>query len=163
MALGENPVFTFDALRLEPDERLLIRDGQPVALTPKAFDLLVLLVAQAGHVLGKDELIGTLWQQRFVTESNLTKHVWMLRRALGEPDEGGRYIETVPKRGYRFVAPVSATQAAASPIRPAAPPVMSATGAGPDSPIDDTAVSPKPEAAPAPRAGAREVVALTQA
>jgi len=163
MALGENPVFTFDAFRLEPDERLLIRDGQPVALTPKAFDLLVLLVAQAGHVLGKDELIGTLWQQRLVTESNLTKHVWMLRRALGEPDEGGRYIETVPKAGYRFVAPVSATHAAASTIRPAAPLAMASTDAGPDSPIDDTAAPPQPEAVPAPRAAARDDVALAPA
>jgi DNA-binding winged helix-turn-helix (wHTH) protein/tetratricopeptide (TPR) repeat protein len=107
MALRDRAVVTFGDFRLDPDERLLVRDGRPVALTPKAFDLLVLLVGEAGHVLSKDELIGTLWQRRFVNESNLTKHIWMLRRALGESGEGGRYIETVPKLGYRFVAGVT--------------------------------------------------------
>ncbi len=85
-------------------ERRLLRSGRPVRLTPKAFALLVLLVENSQSALSKDRLIEALWPGRFVIEANLTKHIWMLRQALGGDEEC--YIETVPKLGYRFAAPV---------------------------------------------------------
>src|SRR5690348_11056275 len=94
-------VFHFGPFVLEPAERRLTRDGRPIALTPKAFDLLVFLVCLSGHAVGKDEILQVLWPGRYVVEANLTKHVWLVRRALGDAD--GRYIQTVSKMGYRFV------------------------------------------------------------
>ncbi|HLY06582.1 MAG TPA: transcriptional regulator [Rhizomicrobium sp.] len=107
MIAQENPVYRFGGFELQPAERRLSRDGEPVALTPKALDTLLLLVVRAGHVVSKDELMTALWPGRFVTEANLTKHIWTLRKALGESEEGGRYIETVSKTGYRFVSRVT--------------------------------------------------------
>ena len=106
MSAQENPVFRFADCELDPHERRLLVHGQAVSLTPKVFDTLVLLVARAGHVVSKDELMAALWPRGFVHESNLTKHIWMIRRALGDGEEESRYIETVPKLGYRFIAPV---------------------------------------------------------
>ncbi|MEO7026793.1 MAG: transcriptional regulator, partial [Caulobacteraceae bacterium] len=100
-------IYRFGEFELEAGERRLRRGGEPVALTPKAFDLLVLLVEHEGRVISKDELMHALWPRSIVIESNLTKHVWMVRRALGEADGGGRYIQTVSKLGYRFAAPVT--------------------------------------------------------
>ena len=94
--------FVFDA-----QERVLRRDGAPVALTPKGFDLLEAFVEQPGRLLSKDELLRRLWPDIYVEESNLAYHVFGLRKALGDTAENGRYIETVPKRGYRFTAAVS--------------------------------------------------------
>jgi len=71
------------------------------------FDTLVLLVERAGHVVSKDELMKLLWPRGYVDESNLTKHIWLIRRALGDGEHDSRFIETVPKLGYRFVAPVA--------------------------------------------------------
>jgi len=99
-------VFEFGEFRLDTSEHLLVRDGQPVPLTPKAFEMLVLLVAKSGRLVEKDELIKRLWPDSFVEESNLTHNVWTLRKALGDSQNGQRYIETVPKRGYRFTADV---------------------------------------------------------
>ena len=99
-------VFEFGEFRLDTSEHLLVRDGQPVPLTPKAFEMLVLLVAKSGRLVEKDELIKRLWPDSFVEESNLTHNVWTLRKALGDSQNGQRYIETVPKHGYRFTADV---------------------------------------------------------
>ncbi|MEO7064520.1 MAG: winged helix-turn-helix domain-containing protein [Dokdonella sp.] len=106
MSAMEKPVYRFGEFELDPEERRLLVRGEPVALTPKVFDTLVLLVERAGHAVSKDELMHALWPRGFVDESNLTKHIWLIRKALGEADHGGRCIETVPKCGYRFVAPV---------------------------------------------------------
>jgi len=81
-----------------------------VPLTPKVFDTLVLLVERAGHAVSKDELMTVLWPRGFVDESNLTKHIWLIRKALGDGEHDARYIETVAKVGYRFVAPVQRGQ-----------------------------------------------------
>jgi DNA-binding winged helix-turn-helix (wHTH) protein len=102
-------VFTFDGFCLDATERLLWRDGDPVALTPKAFDTLLLLVQNNGRVLEKDQLMNTLWPDSIVEEANLTQTIYMLRKTLGEGTAGPKFIETIPKRGYRFVAPVSET------------------------------------------------------
>lgn len=105
-ALG-NPVYRFAGFTLEPAERRLSAAGKAIALSPKVFDTLVLLVGRAGHVVSKDELMKELWPRGYVDESNLTKHIWLIRRALGEGENESRLIETVPKVGYRFIAPVS--------------------------------------------------------
>lgn len=107
MTTPESSTYRFAEFELQPDERRLLRDSQPVPLTPKLFDMLEFLVLRGGHVVSKEELLNALWPNRFVMESNLTKHIWMLRKALGENGEGERFIETVSKFGYRFVAPVT--------------------------------------------------------
>ncbi|HKS27705.1 MAG TPA: winged helix-turn-helix domain-containing protein [Pyrinomonadaceae bacterium] len=99
-------IFSFGAFRLNVLERLLLRDEEVVRLTPKAFDTLVVLVENAGHILSKDELLTTLWPGSFVEESSLAKNISLLRRALGEDTASPSYIETVPKLGYRFIASV---------------------------------------------------------
>ena len=103
----EKLIYHFRDFLLEPDERRLSEAGKPIALTPKVFDTLVLLVERSGHVVSKDELMRLLWPRGYVDESNLTKHIWLIRRALGEVEKGSPFIETVPKLGYRFVAPVT--------------------------------------------------------
>lgn len=99
------PVYEFGPFRLDPSERLLLRDGQPIALKPKAFDLLVFLVERQGRLVPKHELMEGLWPGTFVEEANLTYTVSILRRALGD-QEGDQFVQTVPTRGYRFVASV---------------------------------------------------------
>ena len=91
---------------LDASERTLLRDGRPVPLTPKAFDLLRVLVEHHGHLVTKDALMRELWPGTFVDEANLNRCVSVVRKALGNGIEGGKYIETIPKGGYRFVAQV---------------------------------------------------------
>ena len=100
-------VYQFREFELDPAERRLTGAGTPIALTPKVFDTLVLLVQRSGHLVTKDELMKALWPRGYVEESNLTKHVWLIRRALGDGESESRFIETVPKVGYRFIAPVT--------------------------------------------------------
>jgi TolB-like protein len=97
------PDWTFGPFRVEPGEGRVLRDGQPVALTPKAFELLVVLLMRQGRLVRREELLSTLWPDTFVDEANLTGTIWAIRKALGQ---GERWIETVPKHGYRFVGPV---------------------------------------------------------
>jgi Tol biopolymer transport system component/DNA-binding winged helix-turn-helix (wHTH) protein len=96
-------LYEFGPFRLEPAERKLSRNNEPVVLTPKVFDTLVLLVRNSGHLVEKDKLLRTLWPDSFVEEGNLTNNIFILRKALGEDPQ---YIETVPRRGYRFVGAV---------------------------------------------------------
>jgi DNA-binding winged helix-turn-helix (wHTH) protein/tetratricopeptide (TPR) repeat protein len=98
--------YEFTPFRLDPVERRLVREGTPVALTPKCFDLLVVLVESAGHLLEKSELLARVWPDQFVEESSLSFNISELRRALGEGADGRQFIETVRKKGFRFVAPV---------------------------------------------------------
>ncbi len=107
MSALENPVYRFSDFELEPAERRLSQAGKPIALTPKVFDTLVLLVERAGHLVSKDELMKLVWPRGYVDESNLTKHIWVIRRALGDAEQEPRFIETVPKLGYRFIAQVT--------------------------------------------------------
>src|SRR5437899_7095885 len=104
--MKQRPVYEFGPFRLAPTEGLLTRDGISVPLTPKAFETLVVLVEHNGHLVDKDELMRQVWPDTFVEEVGLARNVSSLRRALGEEPAAIRYIETVPKRGYRFVAPV---------------------------------------------------------
>lgn len=106
MARDPKRLYEFGPFRLDSDERLLLRDNEVVQLTPKAFDTLVVLVENNGHVLSKEELIQEVWPDSFVEENNLAQNISILRKALGEAAAGLKFIETVPKRGYRFVADV---------------------------------------------------------
>jgi eukaryotic-like serine/threonine-protein kinase len=111
----------FGPFRLDTAEHLLLRDGQPVPLTPKAYDTLVVLVRHGGRLVLKEQILETVWAGVVVAENNLNQTISALRRALGPGPGGAPYIETVPRRGYRFLAPVGVASApAASPV--AAPP-----------------------------------------
>lgn len=101
---SEPAVFAFGPFVLDRDRRLLAREGRAVSVTPKAFDLLVILVERGGAAVSKDELMATLWPDTAVEESNLAFQVSTLRKALGA--EGARCIATLPGRGYQFVAPL---------------------------------------------------------
>src|SRR3989441_9021901 len=100
-------LYEFGPFLLDVTEQLLLRDGRPIPLKPKLFDLLLLLVENSGHVLDKNRLMSTLWPDTFVEESNLTVSIFALRKALGDGDNNHSYIETVSRRGYRFVAHVT--------------------------------------------------------
>jgi DNA-binding winged helix-turn-helix (wHTH) protein len=106
MSLQTKRIYEFGPFRLDTAEHLLLRDGRAVPLTPKAFDLLLALVDRHGHLLEKDELLKKVWPDTFVEEANLASNISQLRKALGDGENGQRYIETAPKRGYRFVASV---------------------------------------------------------
>jgi len=99
-------LLVFGSFRLDPEQRLLLRDRQPIPLSPKAFDLLLVLVERSGQLVLKDDLMQTLWPNTFVEESNLGQHVFQLRKALGETAQDSSYIVTVPGRGYRFAQKV---------------------------------------------------------
>ena len=99
-------MYEFGKFRCDPREHLLLCGGKPVSLSPKSFEILVALIQGNGRLLTKDELMQQVWPDSFVEEANLTVNISALRKVLGETPGGQRYIETVPKRGYRFVAPV---------------------------------------------------------
>src|SRR6185436_13448235 len=98
--------YEFDVFLLDAQERLLFRDGEPLDLTPKVFDLLLELVQGGGRVVGKKELMDKVWPDTFVEESNLTQHISTLRKKLANQSDRERYILTVPGRGYRFLPSV---------------------------------------------------------
>lgn len=100
-------LFAFGPFRLDIEEHLLLRDGERIGVTAEAFDLLALLVRNQGHLLERKEIIEKLWPDGLVEEENLSVCISALRRALGEHASDPQYIETVPRRGYRFVAQVS--------------------------------------------------------
>jgi len=95
--------YEFGPFRFEPAEHLLLRDSKPVPLPPKAVDLLAILISSAGHLVTKEDLLKQVWPDTFVEEANLSYTISLLRKALGDDEAPHRYIETVPRRGYRFV------------------------------------------------------------
>jgi TolB-like protein/Flp pilus assembly protein TadD len=98
--------FEFGPFRLDLFERVLMRNGKAVPLAPKVFETLAILVEDGGHILEKDELMKRLWPDSFVEESSLSQNIFQLRRALDEGNSGRQYVETIPKRGYRFAVAV---------------------------------------------------------
>ena len=96
-------IYAFDNFRLDVRNRELLRDGRPVTLPAKAFDMLVVLIENGGRLIEKDELFSRVWPDQIVEESNLTVQVSAIRRALGERKENPHYITTVPGHGYRFI------------------------------------------------------------
>jgi len=100
------PLYEFGPFRLDAAERVLLRRGSPLRLPAKVLDTLLLLVENHGHILEKDDLMKRIWPDTFVEENNLNKTVSAVRKALGEGAGEPKYIDTIPKRGYRFSAPV---------------------------------------------------------
>ncbi len=98
--------YEFSPFRIDPEERVLLRDGKAVPLTPKLFDTLLVLVERSRNVVSKDDLLKFVWPDSCVEEGNLTQNISMLRKLLGENLDHPQYIETVPRRGYRFMASV---------------------------------------------------------
>jgi DNA-binding winged helix-turn-helix (wHTH) protein/TolB-like protein/Flp pilus assembly protein TadD len=113
-------LYEFGPFRVDPTERLLQRSGETVPLTAKAFDTLLILIQRSGHLVEKSELISAVWANSFVEEGNLTVVICTLRKALGDDQSERKYIQTVAKRGYRFVGEVReiAEAEAAKPVDP---------------------------------------------
>jgi TolB-like protein/DNA-binding winged helix-turn-helix (wHTH) protein/Flp pilus assembly protein TadD len=114
-----NQLYEFGPFCLNPAEGRLTRDGAVVPLAPKAFEALLLLVENSGHLVSKEELTEKLWSRTVVEEANLAKYIFTLRHALGEGEKDATFIETVPKRGYRFVAHVRRKAPSVPPQAPA--------------------------------------------
>jgi TolB-like protein/DNA-binding winged helix-turn-helix (wHTH) protein/Tfp pilus assembly protein PilF len=108
MASDPQAAYEFGQFTLVPTEKRLLCDREVVPLAPKVFDTLVLLVENQGRLIQKDELLGALWPNSVVEEQALAHNVSQLRKVLRDPAEDPKFIETVPKRGYRFIAPVRA-------------------------------------------------------
>src|ERR1044071_10030045 len=100
---ADNNLFQFGTFRLDAGERVLLRDGRLVPLPAKVLSTLILLVRNNGHVVEKDVLMDEVWPDEYVEEGNLAQHIFILRKAFGESTDNPKYIETVPRRGYRFV------------------------------------------------------------
>src|ERR1700678_4176063 len=99
-------VYEFGPFRMDPDKQVLLRDGQLIAVTPKTFETLLVLVRRGWEVVSKEELLKEIWPDSFVEEANLSQQIFKLRKALGDTPEGERYIVTLPGRGYRLAVPV---------------------------------------------------------
>src|SRR5271170_4237901 len=99
-------IYEFGDFRADPAEQLLLHHGQPVPLPPKVFETLLILLNSEGRLIDKDEFIGQLWPEVFVEEVALAQNISQLRKALRDGNDGTPMIQTVPKRGYRFAAPV---------------------------------------------------------
>jgi len=106
--MSENTInYEFDGFTLDLSNKVLKKKGETVSLTPKVFDTLLVLVEKHPNLIEKDELMKKIWQDRFVEESNLTFNIKMLRKALGDNAANPKFIETIPRRGYRFIAEVT--------------------------------------------------------
>jgi DNA-binding winged helix-turn-helix (wHTH) protein len=101
-----NHLYDFGPFRVDPSQRVLLRSGTPVRLPPKTFEVLLALVESGGRVLTKEDLLSRVWPDSVVEEANLSHHVFALRKALSDDGQDARYIETVPKRGYRLAMQV---------------------------------------------------------
>jgi len=121
MATSTRQIYEFGAFRLDSGERILLRGGEPIALTPKVFDTLVLLVQNAGRLITKDEFMSQVWADAFVEDATLAQSISQLRKALGDSE----IIETVPKKGYRFLGSV---KRAATPREPSPTVAVPTTG-----------------------------------
>src|ERR1700680_941307 len=104
---AEPPIFQFDDVRVDARTAQVFKAGKPAPVEPKAFHVLVYLLQNRGRLIEKDELLSAIWPDTFVTENALTREIALLRKALGDTRADGKYIETVPTRGYRFIAGVS--------------------------------------------------------
>src|SRR4029077_17222823 len=132
----------FDAFRVDPVRRVLLRDGEPVAITPKAFSLLLALLERAGEVVEKSDRIERVWPGVFVTEANLTQNVFSLRKCLGEKANENRYIVTVPGQGYQFAGDLRRIERSSTTEMPIVGPELEA-------PVPATDLTPTPLSFPA--------------
>src|SRR5437764_15402005 len=111
MSQQTKQLYEFGHFTLDMEEGRLLRNGQPVPLKPKVLETLLALVESSGHVIEKKELMQRLWPDSFVEEANLAVNISQLRKALGDDDNVEQFIETAPKRGYRFAAQVTKVMA----------------------------------------------------
>src|SRR3989442_12882265 len=111
--------YEFGPFRVDVANLLLFRDGQPLSLAPKAVETLIALVQHGGQLVKKDDLIRIVWPDRVVEESNLSQNIYLLRKMLGEGPNGNSYIETAPRRGYRFAGEVRESIATRTDLIPA--------------------------------------------
>ena len=159
MSVEIKQVYEFGPYRLDTARALLLRDGQVVPLAHKALETLALLVRHSGQVVSKEELMREVWPDAFVEEGSLARNISVLRKALGEGPAEHQYIETIPRRGYRFVAAVSESFPAADLERPEATPadpvitpaIERAPAIEPSREIEAYKIAPSPAALP--RAG----------
>ena len=103
---GLTEFYEFGPFRVDPEKETLLRAGEPVPLTPKTFQILMVLVRHSKEVVTKDDLLKTVWPDTFVGEANLSRNIFMLRKALGESAQDRQYIITVPGQGYRLAESV---------------------------------------------------------
>ncbi len=126
--MTDNAVYDFGEFRLDTRERVLEAAGRPVPIAPKALEVLIVLVRNGGHIVEKEQLIREVWPDTFVEENNLAFNISVLRKLLGESSAAPRYIETVPKRGYRFIAEVAEIPGRAEASPEASPEAREDTG-----------------------------------
>ncbi len=165
--LAEKPFYDFEPFRVDPVRRRLLRGGEPVSLTPKAFSILLILLENRGEVVEKEDLIRSIWADAYVTEANLTQNVSSLRKALGERANDHRFVVTVPGQGYSFVAEVTEVPREEPPVAtaPMAPPAVLVSAATPV-PLDESGSFQLPPSPPPPpqspqSSGALPVLALS--
>ncbi len=115
MSLAIEHSYRFGEFTVDRDQKVLLRNDSPLPLAPKVFDTLLILVDNGGRIVEKEELMKRLWPDSFVEESNLTFNIQQLRKALGDNARQPRFIETVARRGYRFISPVNGNSALPSP------------------------------------------------
>lgn len=131
MGQQDNRSYEFVRFRVNVAERVLSRDGEVVPLTPKVFDILLTLVENHGQVVSKEDLMKRVWPGTYVEEGNLTQNISLLRKALGETPGGVQFIETAPRRGYRFVATINENESEPAGFAPVVsaeiPPVVTST------------------------------------
>lgn len=152
----ERVLYELDAFRVDPVRRVLLRDGEPVPITPKAFSILLVLLERPGEVVEKAELLEKVWPGAFVTEANLTQNIFSLRKCLGEKANDNRYIVTVPGQGYMFAGelrrlersstseiPVLVVPSVATPADPP-PPSPALPAPAPPPPPTSFPVTPEP-------------------
>src|SRR6266576_3299615 len=111
MSLAINHFHRFGEFTIDGDQKVLLRNDSPLPLAPKVFDTLLILVDNGGRIVEKKELMNRLWPDTFVEESNLTFNIQQLRKALGDNARHPRFVETVARRGYRFIAQVNGNSA----------------------------------------------------
>jgi Tol biopolymer transport system component/DNA-binding winged helix-turn-helix (wHTH) protein len=140
MSQSSTRLYKFGAFRLDADERVLWRGEEMIVLPPKVFDTLWMLVREEGRVVSKSELMEAIWADTVVEESNLSQNIYTLRRALGVDEQGRQFIETIPRRGYRFAVPIRLLDEASN------------NGASDSQTLAATPPAPLPLSAPAPKA-----------
>src|SRR6185295_3527347 len=106
MSAGHEFLYQFGPYTVDGRERVLMRQGRPIPLAPKILETLLVLIRHSGHIVEKEQLMSEVWPATYVEEANLTQNISILRKVLSDGNNGSSYIETVPRRGYRFVVAV---------------------------------------------------------
>src|ERR1035438_2672327 len=126
MAPSQDPktkeIYEFGPFRVDPEKETVLRAGEAVSITPKTFQILLVLIRKNKEIVTKDDLMKTVWPDTFVEEANLSRNIFMLRKALGETAQDHRYIVTVPGQGYRLAEDVRMVRSRTSPSSPPAVP-----------------------------------------